>query len=130
MGKAGKIITTPKAVRVIHSASTLSVDSRSHYRYLLKRAIRTAVDDMVEILEGGDPKSAAFLRSELERLPGFVHEKNEATRPKEPEDGCPAVTAPGRRDIVRSGQPEGPKDEDADDPDEVDTGMGLDGGLW
>ena len=76
-GKAGKIITTPKAVRVIHSASTLSVDSRSHYRYLLKRAIRTAVDDMKEILEGGDPKSAAFLRSELKRLPVFAMQENE-----------------------------------------------------
>ena len=62
-GKAGKIITTPKAVRVIHSSSTLSVDSRSHYRYLLKRAIRTAVDDMKEILDGGDPKSAVTVRS-------------------------------------------------------------------
>ena len=67
-GKAGKIITTPKAVRVIHSASTLSVDSRSHYRYLLKRAIRTAVDDMKEILESGDRKATVFLISELERL--------------------------------------------------------------
>ena len=68
MGKAGKIITTPKAVRVIHSASTLSLASRNHYRYLLKLAIRQTVDDMIEILESGDKKATTFLISELERL--------------------------------------------------------------
>ena len=127
--RPGKIISSPKMTRIIHSASTLSVESRKRSRYRLKIAIRTAVDDMKEILEGGDPKSAAFLRSELKKLPGFVHEKNEATRPKEPEDGSPAA-APSRRDTVRSGQPEGPKDDDSEDPNETDTGMGLDGGLW
>ena len=66
-GKAGKIITTPKAVRVIHSASTLSVGSRSHYRYLLKLAIRQAIDDMIEILPSGDRKATTFLPAELER---------------------------------------------------------------
>ena len=107
-GKAGKIITTPKAVRVIHSASTLSVDSRSHYRYLLKLAMRRAVDDMIEILEGGDPKSAAFLRSELVRLDA-VREKNGTARPEEPRDGGPAA---------------------AEDSGKADVEMGLDGGLW
>ena len=68
MGKAGKIITTPNAGRVIHSPSELSVDTRSHYRYLLKLAIRQAVDDMIEILESGDKKATTFLISELERL--------------------------------------------------------------
>ena len=128
--RPGKIISSPKMTRIIHSASTLSVESRKRSRYRLKIAIRNAVADMKEILEGGDPKSAAFLRSELKKLPGFVHEKNEATRPKEPEDGSPAATAPSRRDTARSGQPEGPKDDDAEDPNETDTGMGLDGGLW
>ena len=107
-GKAGKIITTPKAVRVIHSASTLSVDSRSHYRYLLKLAMRRAVDDMVEILEGGDPKSAAFLRSELLRLDA-VRGKNGTARSEEPKDGG---------------------SEAAEDSGEADVVMGLDGGLW
>ena len=129
-GKAGKIITTPKAVRVIHSASTLSVGSRSHYRYLLKRAIRTAVDDMKEILEGGDPKSAAFLRSELKRLPVFAQEKNETARPKEPEDGGPAATAPGRRDTARSEQPEGTEDGSSEALGEADAGMDLEDSLW
>ena len=67
-GKAGKIITTPKAVMVIHSPSELSVDSRSHYRYLLKLAIRRAVDDMIEILSSCDRKATTFLPAELERL--------------------------------------------------------------
>ena len=130
MGKAGKIITTPKAVRVIHSSSTLSVGSRSHYRYLLKLAIRTAVDDMKEILDGGDPKSAAFLRSELKRLPVFAQEKNVTARPKEPEDGGPAATAPGRRDAARSGQPERPKDGSSEAPREADAGMDFEDSLW
>ena len=68
-GKAGKIITTPNAGSVIHSPSDLSVDSRSHYRYLLKLAIRQAIDDMIEILESGDRKATTFLPAELERLP-------------------------------------------------------------
>ena len=67
-GKAGKMIMTPKAVMVIHSLSELSVDSRSHYRYLLKLAIRRAVDDMIEILSSGDRKATTFLLAELERL--------------------------------------------------------------
>ena len=67
-GKAGKMIMTPKAVMVIHSPSELSVDSRSHYRYLLKLAIRRAVDDMIEILSSGDRKATTFLLAELERL--------------------------------------------------------------
>ena len=132
-GKAGKIITTPKAVRVIHSASTLSVGSRSHYRYLLKRAIRTAVADMKEILDGGDPKSAAFLRSELKKLPGFAQEKNETARPKEPEDGGPAATAQGRQYTARSGQPEGTEDggaESAEASVEPDAGMDVEDSLW
>ena len=126
-GKAGKIITTPKAVRVIHSASTLSVDSRSHYRYLLKLAIRRAIDDMIEILEGGDPKSAAFLMSELERLLDAMREKNGTARP---EDGGPAAAASGRRDTARSEQPEGTEDGSSEDSGEADVVMGLDGGLW
>ena len=68
MGKAGKIITTPNAGRVIHSPFELSVDTRSHYRYLMKIAIRQAIDDMIEILESGDKKATTFLISELERL--------------------------------------------------------------
>ena len=126
-GKAGKIITTPKAVRVIHSASTLSVGSRSHYRYLLKLAIRRAIDDMIEILEGGDPKSAAFLMSELERLLDAMREKSGTARP---EDGGPAAAAPGRRDTARSGQPEGPKDGSSEAPREADAGMDFEDSLW
>ncbi len=127
--RPGKILSSPKMIRIIHSASTLSVESRRRYRYRLKIAMRNAVDDMVEILEGGDPKSAAFLRSELKRLPGFAQEKDGTARSEEPKDGGPAA-APGRRDTARSGQPEGPKDDDSEDPNEADTGMGLDGGLW
>ncbi len=66
-GRAGKMITTPNAGSVIHSPSALSVGSRSHYRYLLKPAIRQAIDDMIEILSSGDRKATAFLISELER---------------------------------------------------------------
>ena len=127
--RPGKILSSPKMIRIIHSASTLSVESRRRYRYRLKIAMRNSVADMVEILEGGDPKSAAFLRSELERLPGFINEKNAATRPNEPEDGGPAAMIP-IQDVAKSRRPEEPKDEDVDDPNETDTGMGLDGGLW
>ena len=128
--RPGKILSSPKMIRIIHSASTLSVESRRRYRYRLKIAMRNAVADMKEILEGGDPKSAAFLRSELKKLPVFAQENNGTTRSEGPKDGGPAATAPGRRDTARSGQSEGPKDDDVEDPDEVDTGMGLDGGLW
>ena len=51
--KPGKILSSPKLIRIIHSASTLSVESRKHYKYVLKLAIRRSVGDMVEILEGG-----------------------------------------------------------------------------
>ena len=67
-GKAGKIITTPNAGSVIHSPSDLSVDSRSHYRYLLKLAIRQAIDDMIEILSSGDRKATTFLIGEIDRM--------------------------------------------------------------
>ena len=67
-GRAGKMIMTPNAGSVIHSPSALSVGSRSHYRYLLKLAIRRAVDGMIEILSSGDRKATTFLISELERL--------------------------------------------------------------
>ena len=70
--KPGKIISSPKMVRVIHSASTLSVEYRKHYRYMLKLAIGRSVDDMVEILGGGDPKLVDFLKKELARLPGVT----------------------------------------------------------
>ena len=117
-------------IRIIHSASTLSVESRRRYRYRLKIAMRNAVADMKEILEGGDPKSAAFLRSELKKLPVFAQEKNETTRPKEPEDGGPAAAAPGRRDTARSGQPEGPEDGGSEAPVEADAGMDFEDSLW
>ena len=68
-GKAGKMIMTPNAGSVIHSPSELSVYSRSHYGYLLKLAIRRAVDDMIEIMSSGDRKATTFLPAELERLP-------------------------------------------------------------
>ena len=68
-GRAGKMIMTPNAGSVIHSPSALSVGSRSHYRYLLKLAIRQAIDDMIEILSSGDRKATTFLLAELERLP-------------------------------------------------------------
>ena len=54
--------------RVIHSPSGLSVDTRSHYRYLLKLAIRQATDDMIEMLESGDKKATTFLISDFERI--------------------------------------------------------------
>ena len=119
--------------RIIHSASTLSIESRKRSRYRLKLAMRNAVDDMVEILEGGDPKSAAFLRSELKKLPGFAQEKNETARPKEPEDGGPAATAQGRQYTARSGQPEGTEDggaESAEASVEPDAGMDVEDSLW
>ena len=91
--------------------------------------MRNAVDDMVEILEGGDPKSAAFLRSELERLPGFVREKNEATRPKGPEDGGPAAMIP-IQDVAKSRRPEEPEDGGTEAPSEADAGMDFEDSLW
>ena len=127
--RPGKILSSPKMIRIIHSASTLSVESRRRYRYRLKIAMRNSVADMKEILEGGDPKSAAFLRSELKKLPVFAQEKNETAQPKEPEDGGPAAMIP-IQDVAKSRRPEEPKDDDAEDPNEVDIVMGLDGGLW
>ena len=127
--RPGKIISSPKMVRLIHSSSTLTVVSRKQSRWIMKGAIRNAVDDMVEILEGGDPKSAAFLRSELERLPGFINEKNAATRPNEPEDGRPAATVPSRLDIAMSGQPNEP-DGSSEASSEADAGMGFEDSLW
>ena len=127
--RPGKILSSPKMTRIIHSASTLSIESRKRSRYRLKIAMRNAVDDMKEILEGGDPKSAAFLRSELKRLPGFAQENNETVRTEEPKDNGTAAMIP-IQDVAKSRRPEDPKDDDAEDPNEVDTGMGLDGGLW
>ena len=127
--RPGKILSSPKMTRIIHSASTLSIESRKRSRYRLKLAMRNAVDDMVEILEGGDPKSAAFLRSELERLPGFVHEKNEATRPNEPEDGGPAAMIP-IQDVAKSRRPEEPEDGGTEAPSEADAGMDVEDSLW
>ena len=131
--RPGKILSSPKMTRIIHSASTLSIESRKRSRYRLKLAMRNAVDDMVEILEGGDPKSAAFLRSELKKLPGFAQEKNVTARPVEPKDGGPATTAPGRRYTARSGQPEGTEDSGAESAEasvESDAGMDLEDSLW
>ena len=48
--RPGKILSSPKMIRIIHSASTLSVESRRRYRYRLKIAMRNSVADMVEIL--------------------------------------------------------------------------------
>ena len=127
--RPGKILSSPKMTRIIHSASTLSIESRKRSRYRLKIAMRNAVDDMVEILEGGDPKSAAFLRSELVRLDA-VREKKGTARSEEPKDGGPAATAPGRLDTARSGQPEGTEDGSSEDSEKADVVMGLDGGLW
>ena len=73
--KPGKIISSPRMVRAVHSASTLSVEYRKHYRYMLKLAIGRSVDDMVEILGCGDPKLVDFLKKELARLPGVALEE-------------------------------------------------------
>ena len=124
--RPGKILSSPKMIRIIHSASTLSVESRRRYRYRLKIAMRNAVADMKEILEGEDPKSAAFLRSELKKLPVFTRE-NDGTALSE--DGGPAAV-PGRRDTVRSGQPEGTEDGSSKDSSEADAGMDLENSLW
>ena len=70
--KPGKILSSPKLIRIIHSASTLSVESRRHYRYMLKLAIRRYVSDMAEILEGGNTEIVEFLRAEMARLPVAV----------------------------------------------------------
>ena len=129
MARPGKILSSPKMMRIIHSASTLSIESRKRSRYRLKIAMRNAVDDMKEILDGGDPKSAAFLRSELKKLPVFTHENNAATRPKGQEDGGPAAMIP-IQDVAKSRRPEDPKDDDAEDQNEVDTGMDLEDSLW
>ena len=131
--RPGKILSSPKMIRIIHSASTLSIESRKRSRYRLKIAMRNAVADMKEILEGGDPKSAAFLRSELKRLPVFAQEKDGTARPEEPKDGGPAATAPGRRYTARSGQPEGTEDggaESAEASVESDAGMDVEDSLW
>ena len=80
------MITTPNAGRVIHSPSALSVSSRSHYRYLLKLAIRRAVDGMIEILSSGDRKATTFLISELER-PLDYHSWPDAERVRLAGDG-------------------------------------------
>ena len=130
MARPGKILSSPKMIRIIHSASTLSIESRKRSRYRLKIAMRTAVADMKEILDGGDPKSAAFLRSELKKLPGFAQEKDGTARPEEPKDGGPATFTPIQRDVAKSRRPEDPKDDDAEDPNEVDAGMDFEDSLW
>ena len=66
--KPGKILSSPKMVRVIHSPSTLSVRVRKQYKYLLKCAIRRSVDDMNEILNSGNERMAAFVMDELARV--------------------------------------------------------------
>ena len=123
--RPGKILSSPKMTRIIHSASTLSIESRKRSRYRLKIAMRNAVDDMVEILEGGDPKSAAFLRSELVRLDA-VREKNGTARS---EDGGPTATAPSQRNITGSGQPDEPNG-GSEAPMEADAGMNVEDSLW
>ena len=128
--RPGKILSSPKMIRIIHSASTLSIESRKRSRYRLKIAMRNAVADMKEILEGGDPKSAAFLRSELKKLPVFAQEKDGTARSEEPKDGGPVAAAPGRRDAARSGQPDEPEDGGSEAPVEADAGMDFEDSLW
>ena len=70
--KPGKILSSPKLIRIIHSASTLSVESRKHYRYVLKLAIRRSVGDMAVILESGNTEFVELLKAEMARLPGVT----------------------------------------------------------
>ena len=65
--KPGKILS-PNRTRVLHSPSTLTMEERRRNRYIMKNAIRSAVDDMAAIPESGDRKATAFLVGELDGM--------------------------------------------------------------
>ena len=65
--KPGKILS-PNMISVLHSPFTLTVKKRKRNRYIMKNAIRSAVDDMAAILESGDRKATTFPIGELDRM--------------------------------------------------------------
>ena len=68
MEKPGRVLFSPKSVEVLTLPMSFSVGWRASMRYEIRKAVTSAVDDMIYIYEKADPKTKLHVEREAERL--------------------------------------------------------------
>ena len=68
MKKPGRVLFSPKSVEVLTLPMSFSVGRRASMRYEIRKAVTSAVDDMIYIYEKADPKTKIHVEREAERL--------------------------------------------------------------
>ena len=68
MRKPGRVLFSLRVIRSIAAPSTLSAIARTKHRYAIRKAITSAVDDMLYIHEKADGRTKEHLLVEIERL--------------------------------------------------------------
>jgi len=60
MKKSGVILTGERMERLVNSPSTLDPARAKRLRYRIKRNMDGAIDDLIRIMDGRDPRLAAY----------------------------------------------------------------------
>ena len=68
MRKPGRVLFSPKSVEVPTLPLSFSVGRRASMRYEIRKAVTSAVDDMIYIYKKADPKTKLHVEREAERL--------------------------------------------------------------
>ena len=103
MRTTGRVLFSPKAMRAIVTPSTLAPKRLATIRYMIRKAVTSAVDDMIFIREKADARTKRHVEQEAERLaravgttPGALEAGRDSM--SEPSGGaCPDQPAAGSR---------------------------------
>ena len=106
MRKPGRVLFSPKAVRVLTLPLSFSVGRRASMRYEIRKAATSAVNDLMYIHEKADPKTRLHVEREIQRIAREIGIAVESTETKQDSVGAGPGPAETGQDAAMSG-PEG-----------------------
>ena len=68
MRETGKVLTSGRLIRAIVSPSSLDARRRANCRYLIRKAVSSAANDIIFIHRNGDAKMKRHVEDEIKRM--------------------------------------------------------------
>ena len=104
MRKPGRVLFSPKAVRVLTLPLSFSVGRRASMRYEIRKAATSAVDDMMYIHEKADPRTRRHVEREIGRIAREIGITAGSPEPKQDSAGAGLGPAETGQDAAMPGQ--------------------------
>ena len=104
MRKSGRVLFSPKAVRVLTLPLSFSVGRRASMRYEIRKAVTSAVDDMAHIHGKADPRTRLHVEREIGRIAREIGITVGSPEPKQDSAGAGQGPAETGQDAAMPGQ--------------------------